>query len=197
MNVTKPILRHEHGGDTAIFNVPVWLMSPESPCFGYKSLDFCSSLFCLVFIWEQMRACPCTYTHTRTCSHCLINLYSYYDGNCTGMWSEGSGWIGDLYCSDFNMWLCSHWLLTFPRSYSGAYHKSNAYHMHIIKLKVFAGSGFAWCFEKSYLGDQWKSRWPCILHEIKLTSAWQRLSRPAYSKQSCHDTQLQTGDFAD
>lgn len=70
--VRKPRQRHAHRRDTAIFNVPVWLMSPESPCLGCKSLDFCSSLFCLVIIWEQ--TCTHTCTHMLTVPHKPLQL---------------------------------------------------------------------------------------------------------------------------
>ena len=64
-----------------------------------------AALFCLVVIWEQAyrhthahsrthtHTHRHTSTHTHTCSPCLINFYNYYDRNCTGRWSEGSGWI--------------------------------------------------------------------------------------------------------
>lgn len=84
----KPRQRHAHRRDTAIFNVPVWLMSPESPCLGCKSLDFCSSLFCLVVIWEQMR----THTHLLTLPHKPLQLL-WWKSHRQVWKSEGSGWI--------------------------------------------------------------------------------------------------------
>lgn len=98
----KPRRRHAHRRDTAIFNVPVWLMSPESPCLGCKSLDFCSSLFCLVVIWEQTRAHSCTraHTHMLTLPHKPLQLL-WWKSHRQVEWRQWLSFVQTLTCFCF------------------------------------------------------------------------------------------------